>query len=763
LTESPKRNTSPIQTPKLTAETSVKASQNATGGNSKTVSAPVGSFKNIPVLNENQARTFNEPAKTEASAVEAPKVPTNFPVKTPDTAQGEFRDVASVQTLPLISGDADKPLTRSLNVTTPMVAQKPLVQPATGAPGISVGGPGKTTSVATTKYQAAPIAQNADGKPSTVITGKNALPTNTPSSIVVRATAFERKAAGESRSLTPGPSANYKIATTGQSDGGESLTVSPDENVPPTATTKIAFNAESESLRPATGQSDSVANVDTVKYKIVRVEEEGESIPSPVSHETTATPPANVSDTVITRAAKATIAPAAQEEESEILTDSPNKVAPNDAPQSITPTVEEAVELSARATSAESPIVLQIPPGEFRKSTATPAAILQSASASREGEAKTTGSTLDASAPQMQTPLPEPGDKVPGMDADVSCILPAVAAQAQMAAPKLRKLESPDAAPTATTPSLSESKAESSGPNQKTIDRHPTETTVSARETTKPAESDGHSQERVAEPVSAIPLGVVASAVSGDGTRGALSSQEMKFTTEKNEIAEPATQKVPGASLKDNFDVKGTTGLGIQSDSNRSGRKSDLIGSAPIMDWPSKANDLNVDAAKTVAATAGTDHTATQVEHVRQLLDQQVVVMHQSGANKLAVSLKLDAQTELSLRLTNHNGQIQASIRVDSGSVAGLDTHWKDLQDSLARQNVQLLPLENKGLPRTPIFNSASTTVSASPFSPSSENPQRRSRETRQDLPTAGEVKIFPVTNKATTQTVSRQGWESWA
>ena len=79
-----------------------------------------------------------------------------------------------------------------------------------------------------------------------------------------------------------------------------------------------------------------------------------------------------------------------------------------------------------------------------------------------------------------------------------------------------------------------------------------------------------------------------------------------------------------------------------------------------------------------------------------RLVTQEVAMIKQSGANSLAVSLKIDPQTELFLQLTNHDGQIQASLRCERGSMAGLDTHWGQLQESLSRQNVQLLPLEEK-------------------------------------------------------------------
>ncbi|MGP8200994.1 MAG: hypothetical protein ACLQU4_15995 [Limisphaerales bacterium] len=182
-----------------------------------------------------------------------------------------------------------------------------------------------------------------------------------------------------------------------------------------------------------------------------------------------------------------------------------------------------------------------------------------------------------------------------------------------------------------------------------------------------------------------------------------------------------------------------------------------------MMNLPAQASAGNVDAAKGTGAAPSVDHAAIQAERVGHLLNQQVVMIRQSGANNIAVSLKLDPHTELSLQLTNHNGQIEASVRWERGSVAGLENHWKDLQESLARQNVQLLPLETRTPGRSAVSNYASDTTSGSHFHQSSQNPQRQSREARQDLSPDTTVQTVPVTEKATTRTVSRQGWESWA
>ena len=90
------------------------------------------------------------------------------------------------------------------------------------------------------------------------------------------------------------------------------------------------------------------------------------------------------------------------------------------------------------------------------------------------------------------------------------------------------------------------------------------------------------------------------------------------------------------------------------------------------------------------------EETAIQIERVSRLVFQEAVMLQQSGATSLAVSLKVDKRTELFLQLTSHDGQMLASLRFERGNSAGLGGQWEQLQDSLARQDVHLLPLANR-------------------------------------------------------------------
>jgi hypothetical protein len=90
------------------------------------------------------------------------------------------------------------------------------------------------------------------------------------------------------------------------------------------------------------------------------------------------------------------------------------------------------------------------------------------------------------------------------------------------------------------------------------------------------------------------------------------------------------------------------------------------------------------------------EEIAIQIERVSRLVFQEVVMIQQSGATSLAVSLKVDSRTELFLQLTHHDGQMTASLRFERGNSARLGGQWEQLQDCLARQEIHLLPLANR-------------------------------------------------------------------
>jgi hypothetical protein len=161
------------------------------------------------------------------------------------------------------------------------------------------------------------------------------------------------------------------------------------------------------------------------------------------------------------------------------------------------------------------------------------------------------------------------------------------------------------------------------------------------------------------------------------------------------------------------------------------------------------------------AAPAPGSDSLSQVE---KMINREVILVRQSGADALAVTLKVDAHTSLFLELTNHGGQIEASVRCATGDASALAGHWGQLQESLARQNVQLQPLPDDQAPIKLPSDTGAGAASQKEFN---------ERQPGQNPPTAADpAKIVP-TDDAMDSAVSiskskhnprhHHGWEKWA
>jgi hypothetical protein len=155
-----------------------------------------------------------------------------------------------------------------------------------------------------------------------------------------------------------------------------------------------------------------------------------------------------------------------------------------------------------------------------------------------------------------------------------------------------------------------------------------------------------------------------------DGKGTALDSQRMKFVAQKNELAGRAVQKLPTMpknkdstdNSSDTIDVKSNSSLGKELGK-------EFSPPVPMIDLFPKSNGSGAGHIGLTDTTPTIDSPAAQVERVTRLVTQEVAMIKQSGANSLAVSLKIDPQTELFLQLTNHDGQIQASLRCERGAL----------------------------------------------------------------------------------------------
>jgi hypothetical protein len=234
------------------------------------------------------------------------------------------------------------------------------------------------------------------------------------------------------------------------------------------------------------------------------------------------------------------------------------------------------------------------------------------------------------------------------------------------------------------------------------------------------------------------------------GTSVASPSPRMSFSSESNEIAGRMEQKLPPGvvSAVGSADTGGATPDG--------GAKSSLNFSwheAPtepltIVELSAKAAAVTGPVAEATVDTPARGTSTAPLEQLERMISREVINVRQAGADTLGVTLKLDANTQLFLQLTNHNGQVQASVRLDRGSFSPEETQWAQLQQSLARQNVELLPM---------------TGGSSLNFQ---KHPEERSRHpaTREEWPSANAAPP-PVKprQQQKEQNRPRKNWESWA
>jgi hypothetical protein len=254
-----------------------------------------------------------------------------------------------------------------------------------------------------------------------------------------------------------------------------------------------------------------------------------------------------------------------------------------------------------------------------------------------------------------------------------------------------------------------------------------------------------------------------AKAFPTSGTAVANNSQRMNSSSERNEIAWRVEQKLPlkpvSAALSSDADSSSaeggtklpmsftwqdvspenlpitnvtTSGYAATAAVAAATSTSPAVASAPVVEIPAPAT------------------AAAAVDRVEQMISREAVSVRQSGAQNVGVSLNLDSNTQLFLQLTTHNGVTQASVRIDRGQFAPEQGQWAQLQQSLSKQNVELLPM------------TGSSNLN------SQQNSDSRSRQfaTRQDsfAETAdGITSSSPRQQQKQPQTRSRKNWETWA
>jgi hypothetical protein len=268
--------------------------------------------------------------------------------------------------------------------------------------------------------------------------------------------------------------------------------------------------------------------------------------------------------------------------------------------------------------------------------------------------------------------------------------------------------------------------------------------TATASATGKPTDPSGAS---VKPPAADSPTKLTAesAARAGAGTNGttvAPNGERMKFVAEQNKIAGMAPQKLPPVTS-----VSSAAAIKTDAPSAKIRLPIDFSArdNAPEQLSLTSAKATALNAPASVAASASVQ-APSQVDRVEQLITREAISFKSSGANEVGVSLKIDAHTQLFLQLSYRDGQTQAVLRCEKGDAPALSAHFGQLQESLARQNIQLQS-SNSG------FDLGRQGSSGRPW----QDPAQR-----QDSPVKVEAKSTS-SNKTNAKPVSRQGWETWA
>jgi hypothetical protein len=236
----------------------------------------------------------------------------------------------------------------------------------------------------------------------------------------------------------------------------------------------------------------------------------------------------------------------------------------------------------------------------------------------------------------------------------------------------------------------------------------------------------------------------------------------MKSASQKNEIAGSATQKLP----PDRQTAAAAAGADEAIPAARIHTTPDFSNAKEsAAQWMILDPAAKEAAAPTLTANVadGSAPSSGRIDQVERMISREVVLVRQSGAEALAVSLKVDARTSLFLQLTNHRGRIEASVRCEAGDAGALGAHWGQLQESLARQNVQLLPLQDNSFPANSSFDAPAGSPKNFQDGPPAQHPPPRPPAPETAKPSHDAMNAAVNLTKSKNKPLRHSGWEKWA
>lgn len=157
-----------------------------------------------------------------------------------------------------------------------------------------------------------------------------------------------------------------------------------------------------------------------------------------------------------------------------------------------------------------------------------------------------------------------------------------------------------------------------------------------------------------------------------------------------------------------------------------------------------------------------------RVDKVLAEVSDTAVSFKRIGTESVDVNLQPDRGTEISLHMTLSNGQVEVAARLERGNFDSLNTHWSDLQTSLAQQGIRVGQLEHSSLQQNPDGNQNRNQPMFTQTMQQELGGQRQhSSGSAPEIPDepvpVGTSATPPRAQSSGATNPARRGWEMWA
>jgi hypothetical protein len=180
---------------------------------------------------------------------------------------------------------------------------------------------------------------------------------------------------------------------------------------------------------------------------------------------------------------------------------------------------------------------------------------------------------------------------------------------------------------------------------------------------------------------------------------------------------------------------------------------------------------VSLEKAIPVAAGAHVENARPpQADKVFTDVTECAVSFKRVGMDSADVNLRPDQSTEINLRLSVNNGQVEVAARLERGNFDSLNTHWADLQQSLAQQGIRIGQLDHASFNQNFGGNQQNNQTTSSQTAQQGlgdgpgRHPSARTTEGPEESPlsVASAVLTRGGRNNGSAAATGR-GWEMWA